>query len=354
MPGYIICAEMENKSLHYSIENGVISSSGLKHSFDFQKIFSQSSVLQIPAFAGSFYAKRKCRFFRLIKNEIVIGVCLVSEYLIHAEIQFGPQVINDSDIGFFIGEICSFYRRKIYMQIKICFPSDLRQNIFESAVDYLSENLTLTKENKGTWSSLIINLNTENKKIQAGYSKNLKRNIKKAIQLGIYVRELNNPKDIKNLGAVFDKLYKWRKVKSQWNDSPATFLLWFESEELKKKIIWFGVYNSNNEMLGGVMFVNQGDTIFYQIGASDPEQRNLPILHLCFHHVILYAKENHFSFFDFGGYDTDTNENDQIHNINNFKRQFGGELVSSFPNIIVTLNKKIKCLYNIYKKMRKI
>ena len=188
--------------------------------------------------------------------------------------------------------------------------------------------------------------------IQSGYSQNLQRNIKKAKQQGLYVKEINDEKDILRLGVIFDNLYQWRKVKSQWIDSPGTFLKWSLSPEIADKTIWFGIYNAANDLIGGMMLVKQGDSLFYQLGATDPEFRNLPILHLCFHEAILYAKEHNFLFFDFGGYDTDAKENDQTNNINLFKKQFGGEVVSNFPDIVVTLNPFINTVNNILMRLR--
>jgi lipid II:glycine glycyltransferase (peptidoglycan interpeptide bridge formation enzyme) len=337
---------MENEFYKYKLENEVITGSNQVH-FDFQKVFPESSILQLPSFAEKFYAKRNCRFFRLLNNENVVGICLVSEYFFHAEIQFGPQVITDSEMGIFVEKICGFYRKRLYGQIKICLPTGLQKGTFESVFDHLSGIYSMRKDVKGNWSSLLLNLTEEREKIQSGYSENLKRNIKKAVQQGLHVRQIDHEKDILRLGVIFDKLYERRKLKSQWKDSPNTFLAWYRSAELSCKAMWFGVYNPKFELLGGIMLVNQKDMLFYQLGASDPEKRDLSIMHLCFHQAIIFAKENNFSFFDFGGYDTDAKENDQTYNINAFKKQFGGELVSSFPNLLIVLNRPMKILTDI-------
>jgi hypothetical protein len=318
-----------------------------------QEQFPESSILQHPAFADRFYAKRNYRVFRLNKNDVVIGYCLVSEYLYHAEIQFGPLIASDENPGVFIDKICSFYKKRYYGQIKMCFPTGLTVDVYDSAIGYISENYKVLKHKVGNWSSLIIDLNEESENIQEKYSENLKRNIKKALQQGLHVKQLQNEEDIKKLGNVFDKLYQWREVRSQWNDSPVTFMNWFRSVELHEKIIWFGVFNDKDELLGGIIMVNQGKTLFYQIGASDPEKRNLPVLHLCFHQALLYAKKSNYSIFDFGGYDTDANENDQTYNINLFKKQFGGKLIPSHPNVLITLNKPVKILFDFLMSFRK-
>jgi hypothetical protein len=352
MPGFIICAGMGNKIIQYRIENEVVTPNGKLPFIGFLTKFPESSILQIPSFAVKFYAKRNCRVFRLFKNDIIVGVCLVSEYLFNAEIQFGPQVISETDTGVFIEKICGFYKKRFYGQIKISFPTNIQNETCEEVVTYVSQKFALIKELIGNWSSLVIKLNEENQVIQKGYSENLKRNIKKAVQHGLSVRKINHEKDISGLGIIFDKLYQWRKVKPQWKDSSTTFLSWFRSEELLDKTIWFGVYNTNDDLLGGIMMVAQKDTLFYQLGASDPEERSLPILHLCFHQAIIFANENNFSFFDFGGYDTDAQEDDQTYNINSFKKQFGGELVTSFPNVLIVLNKPVKILIDLLMNIR--
>jgi hypothetical protein len=321
--------------------------------FEFQAQFPESSVLQHPSFAVKFYPRRHFRVFLLKQSELLVGFCLVSEYLNQAEIQFAPHVVASENMVFFVEKICSFYRARWYGHINICFPSVSKVDIYERVIAHISKIHTVTKLEKGNWSSLILNLKEVKEKIHAGYSENLRRNIKKALQLGLYVNQIQKGEEIKRLGIIFDKLYQWRKVKSQWHDSPTTFLAWYNEAALSKKVIWLGVYDSHDDLLGGIMIVNQGDTLFYQLGASDPEKRNLPVLHLCFHQAILYAKENDFSFFDFGGYDTEANENDQTNNINQFKRQFGGLLISSNPNILITLNKPVKIIMNFLISFRK-
>jgi hypothetical protein len=353
VPGYTICAVMENNTFLYRVENESVSHKEKVPDFDFQFFFPDSSVLQIPSFAVEFYANRNCRFFRLFKDEMLVGVCLVSEYLLNAEIQFGPQVISDTDIGIFVEKISYFYRKIFYGQIKINFPTSIYKVTFDEVVDHICEKFTITKEKKGNWSSLIIKLNEEIEKIQSGYSENLRRNIKKATQQGLLVRQITQEKDIIRLGNIFDKLYQKRNVKSQWKNSPATFLTWYQAVELQHKTIWFGVYNSNDKLLGGIMLVKQKNTVFYQLGATDPEERNLPVLHLCFHQALIFAKENHYSFFDFGGYDTDATEEDQTYNINSFKKQFGGELCTSFPNVLIVLNKPVKVMTDLLMSFRK-
>jgi len=84
------------------------------------------------------------------------------------------------------------------------------------------------------------------------------------------------------------------------------------------------VKDSSGVVLGGAILVYQGISVRYFKGTSDPDKRGLPILHLVIYEAIRKAKEDNFKYFDFWGYNHFANENDQLFNINQFKKLFGG------------------------------
>ena len=163
---------------------------------------------------------------------------------------------------------------------------------------------------------------------------------------------IEDESEIVNFASIFDKLYNRRKIKPQWNSTSETFIYWYKILYFYKKAIWTGVYNDEEKMIGAILFINEGERLICQFGASDPDYRKFPISHLCIHEVIKYAKNNNFKYLDLGGYDMDATPSDQTYNINIFKKHFGGKLVSSYPNMNIALNKPLKLFMDFLLKIK--
>ena len=85
------------------------------------------------------------------------------------------------------------------------------------------------------------------------------------------------------------------------------------------------VKDKDGIMIGGIIAVYQGKTVRMYKGASDPERRDIPISHLLVYEIIQRAKNDNFKYLDLWGYNHFVDKNDQVYNINTFKRGFGGE-----------------------------
>ena len=95
----------------------------------------------------------------------------------------------------------------------------------------------------------------------------------------------------------------------------------------------------------------------YKFGATDPESRSIPVLHIAFVEAIRIAKEKGLRFFDFGGYMPNAKHTDQVFSINYFKLGFSGILLR-YPNTMVfTLNRfksiSLKIIRYFYHLIRK-
>jgi lipid II:glycine glycyltransferase (peptidoglycan interpeptide bridge formation enzyme) len=82
--------------------------------------------------------------------------------------------------------------------------------------------------------------------------------------------------------------------------------------------------DKDNVVLGGAILTYQGISVRYSVGASDPDRRDLPVLHIVLYDAILRAKKDNFKYFDFWGYNHFAEEKDQVYYINHFKKGFGG------------------------------
>jgi len=95
--------------------------------------------------------------------------------------------------------------------------------------------------------------------------------------------------------------------------------------------------------------------MLYKYGASDPDYRKLPILHLCIYEAIKIGLEKGITLLDLGGYNHFINKKDQIYSINFFKKSFNGTYSFYPKKIHIKLNPYkyylIKILKPIYKKL---
>jgi lipid II:glycine glycyltransferase (peptidoglycan interpeptide bridge formation enzyme) len=92
-----------------------------------------------------------------------------------------------------------------------------------------------------------------------------------------------------------------------------------------------------DELLGGLIIIFQGDTAFYYKGYIDHDKRSMPINHLAFYTAMIYSRDKNMKWFDLGGYATGTMDK-QLLNINKFKDGFKGELVEFSKTQMIGLN----------------
>ena len=105
---------------------------------------------------------------------------------------------------------------------------------------------------------------------------------------------------------------------------------------LKKHATLFTAFH-NSELLAGIILVEDSQNIKWLIGASKrlAVDKKKAILVSCANRLLVweaikYAKDKGLKEFDFGGYYTGSDKNDPRYRINQFKRQFGGSLVTYY------------------------
>ena len=75
-------------------------------------------------------------------------------------------------------------------------------------------------------------------------------------------------------------------------------------------------------VVGGVIIIYQGKSARYFKSASDPERRDIPVMHLGLFDAIKFCKTEGFSTFDLWGYNHFVDDKEQIFYINKFKKGF--------------------------------
>ena len=184
-------------------------------------------------------------------------------------------------------------------------------------------NIKYRFDNKNTKSSIEIDLEKKDiEDIFKSMRKGHKSDIKKAIRLGIKVSEINGESEINEFISIYTKMYKSRQIAKVLSPSNIQDILNFLL--IKNKGLLLIAKDAENTVLGGVILVTQGITVRYLIGATDPDRRDKPILHLVLYEGIKQAKLDNFRYFDFWGYDHFAGKDNQIFFINQFKKGFGG------------------------------
>ena len=267
--------------------------------------------------------KKICYFISFINNSVNSYAVIVENKKI-AYVNYGPIAKKDKEIINAINKIVEYYRKKKFIKliVKLGKPdnnTEIIQKHFNH--QYKESNYPLN------WSTLILKLkNTNIDDVFGKFSTNHKRSIKKAQKNKLTVSEISSLEQIKCFSEVYDNMYKSRKIVKSFNNTFNVFSNIYNLFKENNNGYFLGVFY-NSKIIGGLILPKQGNTLYYQYGATDINYRKFPILHLAFYEAIKIAIAENFDYFDFGGYITNINEKNQIYNINKFKDGFRGEVL---------------------------
>jgi len=257
------------------------------------------------------------------------------KFIRHCKIKYG-SIGKEKYSDILNREIISHYTKNKYTSIYyIPFENSILEKIKER-----TEKVKISKRETGT---LIIDLNQDIEKITNNYSTNLKRNLKKVDKLGLIIKELNSESEYTDLNLIYNQLFNYRKIKITNQNFTLDTIHFVKQKKLGFTIGCF----ENEKLIGGAVLVENNNRIEYFIGASNPEYRNLPILHAVFQYSILKSKLNGYSYFDLGGI-VFTKEDEQLNNITSFKYQFSKEIIRYNNEFEIVLSKSRKWIYNKY------
>lgn len=209
-----------------------------------------------------------------------------------------------------------------------------------------SKDIVLEGFSKQEFTTLIIDLTKDEDELWKNMSKSSCRYaINRAIKDGVTIR----------INEEYDRFYdlndNFRKLKgiSSYN----------VNVEYMKKYCTLFVAESEGDLLGGQLYLNDRDRFRWLLGASkrldDCDDNKKTLIgnanRLTIWKAMLRAKDAGKSVFDMGGYYTGKNNDPQMEGINKFKESFGGELVTYYHyqkdySKIFSLLKKLYNLYN--------
>lgn len=313
----------------------------------FESFYNSLSVVTIeqhPSWPAVEKAAVKYCYFIARKNNAYHCTAVIIESMSGifpiATLRFGPLFDTEENLQVSIKAIYDHYRKKNFIAYILQLAqrgSDI--DSFKLRFDHELKPAYLFEQDQ--WSSLLIDLQKTEDELFKNLSKGHKSDIKKSAKLFMQVMEVCNEEDFESLLNIFEKMNSKRGLNI--DHVGFTSLLkntrdFFLSNNTGKIL---AVKDASGKVLGGMMLAFQGDTVRYFKGASDPDQRNLPVLHLAIWESIKIARSLGFHFFDLWGYNHFAKEKDQVFFINRFKKGFGGQFIY-YP----------KKMYFVYKPMR--
>jgi hypothetical protein len=323
-----------------------IKSVDLENKIELENLFHSNSIKSIyqhPDYIENI--SNTSYVFLLKENKIIKSYCFVNEYALSklnfikfSKIKFG-SIGSDEHSRVLDLEIINFYKsNKITFVIYIPFEN----KIFET----INQKKIKTKTSVRLTGTLILDLRQNISEISKKYSTNLNRNLKKSKKNNLIVSELFFEHEFDKLNQIYNTLFEYRNIKVS-NSCFTNDIIKFVTN--KKNGFVMGCFE-NNELIGGAVFIENNGRIEYFIGASNPEFRNLPILHSVFHEAIILSQKRGYSFFDFGGV-VFSKEDIQLNNITKFKYQFCDNSIFYNKDFEIVLSGYKKKIYDLYLKI---
>jgi lipid II:glycine glycyltransferase (peptidoglycan interpeptide bridge formation enzyme) len=268
--------------------------------------------------------KTKIRYFYLIDDNEIKSFCQINENFRFAQIIYGPVCCDREIMIASISKILGYYKKLgfIYLGIQMYYKSGYDTKYIEYVLNS-KHTINYYYDNKNTKASIEIDLKDSIDEIYSRIRENHKRNIKKAVKSGITVDVIKNVSDLTNFIEVYSKMCKARQIDDTGLSAQNINDIYNYLTKNKKGEVLLAK-DKDNIILGGVVLAYQGISVRYLLGASDPERRDLPILHVVLWEAIKKAKTDNFRYFDFWGYNHFAEETDQVYHINHFKKGFGG------------------------------
>jgi lipid II:glycine glycyltransferase (peptidoglycan interpeptide bridge formation enzyme) len=303
------------------------------------------AIEQSLGWTQMFFNSKICYFY-LQDESGIRSFSQIHEKLRSAQIIFGPVCCDKEIMVDSINEIINYYKRRhfIYLGIQMYFKSGYETEYIEYKLNKLHK-IQYRFNTENTKSSIELNLEDPIEEIYSRIRKGHKSDIKKAIKMGITVNSVKDSNDLSSFVEVYSKMCLVRKLHD--DELSINKISDIYNYLLENRKGYFLIVKDNSGIvIGGAILVFQGISLRYYKGTTDPDRRDLPILHLLMYEAIKKAKIDSFKYFDFWGYNHFADDNDQVYNINHFKKGFGGYYTFFAKKMNIDL---IPEGYNIYR-----
>ena len=266
--------------------------------------------------------KTKIRYFYLIDDGVIKSFSQINENFKFAHIWYGPVCCDRELMITSINEIINFYKKNgyWYLGIQMYFKSGFDTDYIEYVLNQ-SHSIKYFFNASNTKSSLEIDLGESLNEIYGKIRKGHKSDIKKALKAGVTVEESTTSEELGLFFEVYSKMCKIRDIAGHTRKELVGICDYLITNRKGQILV---AKDKSDVIIGGAVFAFQGISVRYLLGASDPERRDLPVLHPVIYQAIERAKNINFKYFDFWGYNHFADESDQASYINHFKKGFGG------------------------------
>ena len=240
-----------------------------------------------------------------------------------AEIDFGPVYKDREGLLRCMDELIPALREALGVWfVKLQLPGQIDSENFYVDRKIRQKFSVRRPECKLNWGSSVIDTQRPQTEIRAKFSKNHKRSLKKAEKLGVTTRRLDSRDEIEAFNDIFVRMYEARGVAIDRTQNLIDYKSLFNHFEKTDEGFFFGAFDDQEELIGGMIILKQGNYGFYHHSASDPLKRKIPVLHKAIFDVLEELRRRDIRYFDFGGYNHMVDEKDQVYNINRFKDGF--------------------------------
>lgn len=248
-----------------------------------------------------------------------------------AQINFGPAFNDFEVLEKGIRFLHNYFSSKKFISFSIQLGTHI-SNQTELLEYNINRDFKVTYHFKpgNVWASICVDLLRPENEILKSFSKGHKSSIKSVYSKSkLRVSMENNPDHLKSFINLYIKMMEVRMLNL---NIKYAFHLFNSINDF--------IYENNNgfieyilegdNLVGGVIILYQGRSARYFKGASDPDRRDIPVLHYGLFEAMKYCKANGYTHMDLWGYNHFVNDTDQLYNINKFKKGFGGEF-TFFP-----------------------
>ena len=311
------------------------------------------SIEQAIGWNDLFYKSKICYFY-LCDDSGIKSFCQIREHLRSAQISFGPVCCEKETMVTSIKEIINYYkhRRFLFLSVQMYYKSGYDTEYIEYALNK-DHKIKYFFDQENTKSTIEIDLISDIDEIYNKFRKGHKSDIKRAVKLGVTVDIVKNKDELDTFADVYIKMCKVRNISAgELSKQNINEIYNFLIENNKGQI--FIVKENTGKVIGGAIVTYQGISVRYLRGASDPDRRDLPILHLVIYEVIKNAKDNNFRYLDLWGYNHFVNDTDQVFYINHFKKGFGGYFAFFVKKMNIDLIPGGYYIYSLLLLIRKI
>jgi lipid II:glycine glycyltransferase (peptidoglycan interpeptide bridge formation enzyme) len=236
---------------------------------------------------------------------------LLKSFSSRAVISGGPLFNYEENVlSVLLSEYIRMFKRKVvYTQIRNLFNVESFNHIFEKYSFKRQDHL-----------NYIIDLNDKIDIIWKNVYAKRKNEIRRGMKEGISVKEISYESELLNAYAILELIYKKAKLPLPKYD------YFYKARDIMDGDIIFRVFGGyfENKLIGVMFLLCFNGRVYNWYAASNPDYYKIYPNDVITWEVIIWALENGFKIFDFGG----AGNPDQEYGVRDFKKKFGGTEVN--------------------------